>query len=193
MNFDYQEEELKEYKGHKYWILKDGRKLSFREVIELWKTSDAFNIFYNSILSNSKYPAFFWEHPSNTKLTLNSIYEFVLIDSKRLDQVSQDARPFRDFLNTTEGVISFDNLGKNAKLIVPTNVEASANYSSLAKFVRTAPQNQTIEFWKLIGLTYEEELEQEKKWLSTSGLGVYWLHARIDERPKYYVFKAYKV
>ncbi|MGB1216866.1 MAG: DUF6940 family protein [Saprospiraceae bacterium] len=29
-------------------------------------------------------------------------------------------------------------------------------------------------------------------WLSTAGLGVYWLHIRMDNRPKYYKHKAYK-
>lgn len=192
MNFEFEQEQLEGYEGYKYWILKDGQKLSFQEVIELWKTSDVFNVFYNSILVNSTHPAFFWEHPPNTKLTLGTTYEFVLINSKRLNQVRQDARPFRDFLTTNDAVTTFDNLGKNAKLIVPTNIESSTNYSSLAKFVRTAPQSQTIEFWKQVGFAYEQALTTNKKWLSTSGLGVYWLHVRIDNRPKYYVCKDYK-
>lgn len=29
-------------------------------------------------------------------------------------------------------------------------------------------------------------------WLSTSGLGVYWLHVRLDTRPKYYNHDEYK-
>ena len=29
---------------------------------------------------------------------------------------------------------------------------------------------------------------QKKVWMSTSGLGVYWLHVRLDSRPKYYQF-----
>lgn len=28
-------------------------------------------------------------------------------------------------------------------------------------------------------------------WLSTSGLGVYWLHFRIDARPKYYQYSEF--
>ena len=35
--------------------------------------------------------------------------------------------------------------------------------------------------------------EQPKVWLSTSGLGVYWLHVRLDSRPKYYQFKEFAV
>ena len=29
-------------------------------------------------------------------------------------------------------------------------------------------------------------------WLSTAGLGVYWLHLRLDTRPKYYSFQPYR-
>ncbi|MDF9799652.1 hypothetical protein OKW21_004915 [Catalinimonas alkaloidigena] len=28
--------------------------------------------------------------------------------------------------------------------------------------------------------------------MSTSGLGVYWLHIRLDSRPKYYQFDPYR-
>lgn len=29
-------------------------------------------------------------------------------------------------------------------------------------------------------------------WVSTSGLGVSWLHVRLDSRPKYYTYAPYK-
>ena len=28
-------------------------------------------------------------------------------------------------------------------------------------------------------------------WLSTSGMGVAWLHFRLDQRPKYYTYRAF--
>ena len=33
---------------------------------------------------------------------------------------------------------------------------------------------------------------EETTWLSTSGLGVYWLHVRLDSYPKYYTYRPYK-
>ena len=33
---------------------------------------------------------------------------------------------------------------------------------------------------------------QRPLWLSTNGLGVAWLHARIDARPKYYSHRPYR-
>ena len=35
-------------------------------------------------------------------------------------------------------------------------------------------------------------LTEDSVWLSTSGLGVYWLHVRLDSRPKYYTYEPYK-
>jgi len=30
-------------------------------------------------------------------------------------------------------------------------------------------------------------------WLSACGLGVYWLHSRLDPKPKYYVYEPFKL
>ncbi len=77
-------------------------------------------------------------------------------------------------------------------MIVPTPVGEESIYNHLASFVRSAPKKQTLEFWKKVGEEYDKKIGQETKWLSTAGLGVYWLHVRIDSRPKYYRFKKYK-
>jgi hypothetical protein len=39
----------------------------------------------------------------------------------------------------------------------------------------------------------EKRLSASPVWLSTSGLGVYWLHVRLDTHPKYYQYQPYKV
>jgi len=36
------------------------------------------------------------------------------------------------------------------------------------------------------------EANGNPRWLSTSGLGVSYLHVRIDKRPKYYSFDEYR-
>ncbi|HLR31307.1 MAG TPA: hypothetical protein VK074_02380, partial [Fodinibius sp.] len=43
-------------------------------------------------------------------------------------------------------------------------------------------------------ITAEETLDaigEEPRWLSTNGMGVFWLHMRIDRRPKYYQTEDY--
>ena len=50
-------------------------------------------------------------------------------------------------------------------------------------------------FWQEVGKQMEIRLRQDpgrSVWLSTSGLGVYWLHMRLDSYPKYYTHDEYK-
>ena len=38
-----------------------------------------------------------------------------------------------------------------------------------------------------------ENLCEQPRWLSTAGMGIPWVHVRIDSYPKYYRFPPYKV
>ncbi|MEL7448175.1 MAG: hypothetical protein AAFN78_03145, partial [Pseudomonadota bacterium] len=62
----------------------------------------------------------------------------------------------------------------------------------LADFLRTADASQVHAFWQAVGEAVAEKIGDETLWLSTSGLGVYWLHARLDRRPKYYTHTPYR-
>jgi hypothetical protein len=96
------------------------------------------------------------------------------------------------------GVCSFANLGRDATLVSPVPLDDldDATYSHLARFVREAPERQVLEFWKKAASTYLDVLKRKDKddgrddevgtWFSTNGMGVAWLHLRIDDRPKYY-------
>jgi len=59
--------------------------------------------------------------------------------------------------------------------------------------VREAPIEQVEEFWKIVAEQYEVAINEVPIWLSTHGLGVYWLHVRIDTYPKYYHYQPYLV
>lgn len=176
----------------KFKILQGEKRLTFNDVIIFWKNSIEFIEFYNSILAESNYDSFFWEHPPMNIKSLESYYEFVLIKTNALSKITQDEFTFSEYFSYQKKANSFYNLGKNAKLIIPTLTNKSVNYSSISKFVRTSNKDQYREFWKLVGVEYETELGDKWKWLSTSGLGIHWLHVRIDSRPKYYTFKEYK-
>ena len=67
------------------------------------------------------------------------------------------------------------------------------SYAHIAEFVRNAPQYQLREFWNAVGRQLESHVDEHPRWLSTAGLGVYWLHARVDSRPKYYRHQPYKI
>jgi len=47
-----------------------------------------------------------------------------------------------------------------------------------------------------LGFAVRQRLQTERPkttlWVSTAGLGVYWLHMRVDPKPKYYKHQAYK-
>ena len=76
-------------------------------------------------------------------------------------------------------------------LVVPAPLDACTDYAHLATIVRSAPVSQQCAFWRAVGETVRGSLSDQTLWLSTSGLGVYWLHVRLDSRPKYYTFQAY--
>jgi hypothetical protein len=42
------------------------------------------------------------------------------------------------------------------------------------------------------GAAVAARLSARPLWLSTSGLGVAWLHVRLDSRPKYYSYAPYR-
>ena len=74
----------------------------------------------------------------------------------------------------------------------------------LASFVRHAPNVILHTLFRTTGVGMMQRLqtvdkdnfhghrkEHKKIWLSTSGLGVPWVHIRIDATPKYYTWEPY--
>ena len=94
-------------------------------------------------------------------------------------------------------MVSFPNLGNDALLIVPCN-ENSENphiYMHLANFIRMGPDDQIKVFWKEVVNQMYKRLNSKlgkKVWLSTCGLGIFWLHMRLDSLPKYYTYVPYR-
>ena len=46
--------------------------------------------------------------------------------------------------------------------------------------------------WFHIGAALERQLGAQPIWLSTSGLGVFWLHISLDSWPKYFTHEPYR-
>jgi hypothetical protein len=172
--------------------------------------------------SQGRFQAAFWETPSVRPSTMETQpMEFVLIDAPRLQKFANTADPssfaehFRHCNRPTGeqqqpvGCV-FESLGRDAILISPRPVAASTNSNRvnaahLMAYLQTAPTEQRNSYWKTVGETYLGALQQHRKsdnnnnddndaplWLSTSGLGVAYLHIRIDRRPKYYTYDPYK-
>ncbi|CAM9663548.1 unnamed protein product, partial [Laminaria digitata] len=120
--------------------------------------------------------------PQTLPLVQDKPYEYVTVDSPHLASVSEDGRAFAEHVDPEEGttnVVTFRNMRKDARLVVPCRGEQTGiNYAHLAAFVRTAPRIQVIKFFGAVGVGLEEEVDsrvdESPVWLSTSGLGVYW-------------------
>lgn len=116
------------------------------------------------------------------------------MDAPALSRAPVDSSPFESTFAAAgkERVVSFDNLGGDALLVAPCPIPASAIYGHLASFVRDAPASQIDEFWRCVACTFERTVSQTPVWISTSGLGVIWLHVRLDSYPKYYTHAPYR-
>lgn len=170
----------------------DGKSLSREEVIDAWITDTEFRSYYNSLLATAPFKAFFWELPPMDRHHLDQPFEFILANSNTLARVSPSGQAFRAYFQTEEPVAVFDNLGGDATLVVPTPRGKQSAYPHLAQFVRSGPENQRDRFWQAVGETCRLKLNDQPLWLSTSGLGVYWLHVRLDSYPKYYTYAPYR-
>ncbi|MDH3614531.1 MAG: hypothetical protein OEU90_07140 [Gammaproteobacteria bacterium] len=180
--------------GMQFQILQGRSQLSFRELFSLLENDTDFAGWYREMLASCAFEAFFWEFPPLTKERLDNEAEFVLIESASLARLRSDPTPFESQFALQHGadVITFPNLGGDALLIVPTPLGPIEAYPHLATFLRTAPTNQVRSLWKTTAHAVHEILGRTPRWLSTAGLGVSWLHLRLDTRPKYYSFAPYK-
>lgn len=180
---------------HKFKIFARQKQITYRETIKLWQENPHFCSFFNSLIADSDFAALFWETPPITIYSLDRPFEFVLVNSPRLQKVNSNPRPFKKYFTSTSGdrkIVAFDNLGKDATLVVPLPVKENTVYTHLANFVRYASSSQQIALWQKVGQVALKAINKQPIWISTSGLGVYWLHIRIDSYPKYYSFQPYK-
>ncbi len=200
--FDTTHEILNEGRVHKYTVTDNSKPISYAEVLNLWQSDSNFCSFFISLLSESPFSAYRWETPPITKETLKRQFEFVLLNSPGLAS-NPDKMTFANYFTTDDvnnGIVVFENLGKDAILVVPSPINFNASprgtpfsaYSHLAAFMRNGSDTQKQALWQIVGKTVQEQISDNPLWLSTAGGGVAWLHVRLDSRPKYYGYNLYK-
>ena len=173
----------------------------------------------SNVIASSPFDSVLFETPGcNWINSAMKPFEFVLVNEPRLKafaEINPDRHAFEEYfaspLCSSSGndggsdpitaVCAFPNLGKDATLISPLPQSGinEASYSHLASFLRNAPQEQITQFWKLSAKSYIEELKHKHErinehvgtWFSTNGMGVAWLHLRIDSAPKYYSYGSF--
>ena len=112
--------------------------MSFGDVIEYWVSNQEFRSFYNSLFTTSGLSSYVWETPPITINHLTRTFEFVLISSP-IRSGSPDHATYSKYFNLKEGddgVVAFDNLGKDALLVVPSPYRPEVDYSDFAAFFR---------------------------------------------------------
>ncbi len=167
--------------------------MTFAEVIRQWRENDAFRTFWGVSLRRVPFDAYCFEAPPLTRDSLAKPFECVFVESPALSRTAPDPEPFSEHFrkNPACEVVVFENLGRDAILVAPCPRSDLNCYTHLAVFARSAPMAQSNELWRLLAETLENRPGDAPVWLSTAGLCVYWLHVRLDSRPKYYRHRPY--
>ena len=183
---------LAEGRGYRATVESANGPASVAAVLRGWQTDADFRSQFTDHLAAAPYRAFRWETPVATTATLARPFEFVVLDSPEIDRRPDPDAFAEHFPADGPGVVTFPNLGRNAILVVPCPVTAARAYPDLAAFVRSAPDDQRHAFWTAVGEVMLWRVGDRPVWLSTAGGGVAWLHARLDDSPKYYRHRPYR-
>jgi hypothetical protein len=160
--------------------------MTFSQVISLWWDDKAFVAEWVAQLAAIPFDAYCLETPPLTKPVLSKSFECVFVESPALARLKADSGPFQEHFRKSGGSVAFPSLGKDALLVTPCPVSDATCYTHLACFLRSATREESDQLWKAVALALDDQLADAPLWLSTAGLGVSWLHVRLDTRPKYY-------
>ena len=172
----------------------DDKPLTFAQVIELLSSRTGFCHVFNEMLAQVDYSGYFWEWPALTLTSLHQPFECVVVKSGDFDMMAPDPSSFAKYFNVLEAEAHcavFENLGGDACLISPTPFKSTIAFPHLAHFVRHADGKYIEQLWSVLARTIADRVSHQPLWVSTSGLGVHWLHIRLDQKPKYYTYEPY--
>jgi hypothetical protein len=175
-------------------LLHHSRPIAYSDVLRSWQVDAEFRSFFTALLSDAPFEDFRWETQSVSAASANQPFEFVVLNDPGLASIP-DPEAFAEHFDKppmNPDVVSFSNLGRDAVLIVPCPLGPPETYRHLGAFLRKAPEQQKHSFWKAVAEATTQALQPRPIWLSTAGAGVSWLHARIDQRPKYYAYEPYR-
>ncbi len=186
-------QELPGGQGVRVQLQAHGAPLSFRRVLSGWRETGASRALFSELLAGMPFTALRWEVPPLTRACLSRPFECVVLDSPGLDRPA-DPAPFTEHFRQARGasVLSFDNPGGDATLVVPCPEKPGDGWTHLARFLREAPVAVQHALWRSVAETTLARLGARPLWLNTAGGGVDWLHVRLDDRPKYYAWHPYR-
>jgi hypothetical protein len=170
-----------------------GHALTCADLLTAWRRDASFRAFWAGALREVPFDAWCLELPPLTADSRNRKFECVCVESPALARTTPDPAPFAQYFEADPGceVAVFENLGKDALMLAPCPRASAGAYTHLATFVRSAPPAQVDALWRRAAEVLDQRIEQAPVWFSTAGLGVFWLHLRLDARPKYYRYRPY--
>jgi hypothetical protein len=168
---------------------RQGHPMSRRDFLCGLRDDEALRQQFSALLCEAPHTALFWECPGMGPATLEAPMAWVCLPAPGLDG-PPDPSPFADPLREKAGdVVTFSNLRGDATLVVPRPRPGLAAPHLLA-FLRGARPEERSALWAAVGAA---ALAMERPfYLSTAGMGVAWLHVRLDARPKYYRHAPYR-
>lgn len=181
--------------GTECWHLLNnaGEELSFGQVFLHWRVNEKFRAFWSNSLREVPFDSYCWECPPVTTQSSARSFECVFVSSPLLDEMPPDPEPFAEYFHPECSFVTFESLGRDALLVAPCPAAQGGNFAHLARFIASATDAQISALWRGVGEALDGRIDSDPTWLSTAGLGVSWLHVRLDTRPKYYRHAPYKV
>lgn len=154
-------------------------------------------------LSSSGFAGYHFESVPVTGAASSAVpYEFVLASSSSVARLTRAdhktfGSKFRAAKKPGAGAVCFTNLGGDATLCapMPSSTMPPNSFAHAASFFSAASSAESRPLWSSVGsalLHHFEAAPLRPVWLSTAGLGVSYLHVRLDSSPKYYVYTPFK-
>lgn len=156
----------------------------------------------------NRLPGYFFECRPFASRDAHVPFEFVIVRADQLTRATNDpdTSAFREHFSRRLPFATFENVGKDATLVSVnpdlrreddgiSNNDNNNNYAHLREFVVNAPPWASRDIWIEVSraaLARSARFPDLPIWISTSGLGVYWIHVRIDSLPKYYSYAPFK-
>ena len=180
--------------GAEWELRRSGQPVSQRSATAALESSPALGSLLSQTLRALPDEGVFFEcaplHPG----ALDRPFRFVAVPSPAVARLRADPRPFAQAFARSGDVAVFENLGRDALLVAPRPSPEPFDGAHMLAFLRTAPAPCIASFWGAVGGALKSRLARRTRplWLSTSGLGVSWLHMRLDDRPKYISHRPYR-
>ena len=130
---------------------------------------------------------FFYQTSVCDKKLKNKYNEFFLLNNN-LDYLIQDYTVFIEYIKKSKNkyATSFYNISRDALLVIPIP-RKNKIFTTVKDFIDNSSIKQQKILWKLVAKNVLKLLETyDQVYVSTHGLGVSYLHVRIDLTPKYY-------